>query len=377
MKKLLCVTLLIVAVAFNLQAQSAPNTTELTKLLKDFLAGASRNDVAMHDRFWAEDVIYTGSGGRRRGKADIMKDVRSAPAPKPGDPSTFYTAEDIRIQQYGNTAIVAFRLVATSDRNGVKEVTNYLNSGTFLKRKGKWQVVNWQATKMPTAAEDAKREASATEKQLVAMSQELYDAIAVGNKEPWQKYLAEDAIYTDENWQIQTKKDLVEGLRPLPTGYSGSIRMANVQSRISGDAAVLSYRALEEETVFGQKLTPTYLVTDTWFRRDGRWLLIASHVIVMPSERKAASIRPEQIDSILGEYELTGDVTYTIAREDGKLIGQRTGRAKEELLPADDHTFFRKGSIRGEKVFVRDANGRVTQMLDRRENNDLVWKKVK
>jgi len=26
---------------------------------------------------------------------------------------------------------------------------NYLNSGTFVKRNGKWQVVNWQSTRMP------------------------------------------------------------------------------------------------------------------------------------------------------------------------------------------------------------------------------------
>lgn len=147
MKNLFCAVILIASTVFNLHAQTAPNAAELTKLLNDFLAGASRNDVAMHDRFWAEDVIYTGSAGRRRGKAEIMKDVRSAPAPKPGDAKTTYTAEDIRIQQYGNAAIVAFRLVAMTDKDGKTEVAKYLNSGTFLKRKGRWQVVSWQATK--------------------------------------------------------------------------------------------------------------------------------------------------------------------------------------------------------------------------------------
>lgn len=68
--------------------------------------------------------------------------------------------------------------------------------------------------------------------------------MAVGNKAPWEKYLAEDLIYTDENWQILTKKDLVDGLQPLPKGYTSTIRMANVQSRVNGDAAVLSFRVL-------------------------------------------------------------------------------------------------------------------------------------
>jgi ketosteroid isomerase-like protein len=136
-------------------APSAPGTAELTKLLKDFLTGASRNDVAMHDRFWAEDLIYTASAGRRITKADIMREVRAEPPSKPGEKSTVYTAEDIRIQQYGDTAIVAFRLVGTTEKDGSKEVKHYLNTGTFLKRDGKWQAVAWQATAMPKTPEPA------------------------------------------------------------------------------------------------------------------------------------------------------------------------------------------------------------------------------
>ncbi len=148
---------------------SAPAAAELTQLLRDFLAGASRNDAAIHDRFWADDLIYTGATGRRRSKADVMADVRKAP-PEPR-PSIKYTAEEIRIQQYGDTAIVAFRLVATPvgpaapgapsagkapapgkanapAPQGATGVTTYMNSGTFLRRNGQWRVVAWQATRI-------------------------------------------------------------------------------------------------------------------------------------------------------------------------------------------------------------------------------------
>jgi ketosteroid isomerase-like protein len=127
----------------------APDAAELTKLLNDFLAGASRNDLAAHERFWADDLIYTGSVGRRLGKADILREVREEGPPKAGDDETIYSAEDIRVQQYGDTAIVAFRLIGTTKKVDKTELANYLNSGTFLKRNGKWQVVSWQATKMP------------------------------------------------------------------------------------------------------------------------------------------------------------------------------------------------------------------------------------
>jgi hypothetical protein len=105
----------------------------------------------------------TRSAGRRVNKAEVMRDVRSAPAPKPGDPKTVYTAEDIQIQQYGDTAVVAFRLVATTEIAGGKQVANLLNSGTFVKRDGKWQVVNWQSTRMPRSEAESKRDVATTE----------------------------------------------------------------------------------------------------------------------------------------------------------------------------------------------------------------------
>ena len=155
MKRILLSTTLLLSIVCGLRAQTAPDAAELTMLLQDFLAGAGRNDAAMHERFWAADLIYTASAGRRIGKADIMREVREEGPPKLGDENTVYTAEDVRIQQYGDTAIVAFRLVATTERAGKKEVKNYLNTGTFLKREGKWQAVSWQATAMPKPAEKA------------------------------------------------------------------------------------------------------------------------------------------------------------------------------------------------------------------------------
>ena len=155
--------ILVLMMTCGVFAQTAPDAVELTKLLNDFLAGASRNDQAVHESFWAEDLIYTRSAGRRVNKAEILRDMRNAPPPKPTDPKTVFTAEDIRIQQYGDTAIVAFRLVATTETGGAKQVANLLNSGTFVKRNGKWQVVNWQSTRMPRTEEESKRELADTD----------------------------------------------------------------------------------------------------------------------------------------------------------------------------------------------------------------------
>src|SRR3982751_2548379 len=151
MKQILLSLLSLLLIAPTLPAQTPPDAAELTKLLQDFLAGASKNDIAMHDRFWADELVYTSALGRRKGKADIMRELReeTKSTPNPDEGTAVYTAEDIRIQQYGDTAIVAFRLVATTDKAGTKTVANYFNTGTFLKRNAKWQVIAWQATALP------------------------------------------------------------------------------------------------------------------------------------------------------------------------------------------------------------------------------------
>jgi ketosteroid isomerase-like protein len=119
---------------------------QLRVLLQEFLDGAARNDKAIHQRFWADDVIYTSAQGVVRNKAEILKHVEE---PQPPDaPKMTYSAEDVKINDFGDWAVVNFRLVAKSEKDGKTETTNYRNTGTFRRRNGPWQAVAWQATKI-------------------------------------------------------------------------------------------------------------------------------------------------------------------------------------------------------------------------------------
>src|SRR5687768_16969369 len=70
------------------ESAGAPAAEDLTALVKEFLAGVSRNDAAVHDRFWADDLVYTRAAGERVGKADILRDVRATP--KANEPTMKY-----------------------------------------------------------------------------------------------------------------------------------------------------------------------------------------------------------------------------------------------------------------------------------------------
>lgn len=147
-KKFQLLTVLVLFLTSGTFAQQTQTESELTQLLNRFLRGASENSVEMHDRFWAEDLIYTSSSGQRYGKQRIMDGLQSSGDENNG-PTTDWSAEEIEIRTYGETAIVTFKLVGrTESTNGV-EHTNYLNSGVFVKRDSQWKAVNWQATKVP------------------------------------------------------------------------------------------------------------------------------------------------------------------------------------------------------------------------------------
>src|SRR5260370_38056939 len=99
--------------------------------------------------------------------------------------------------------------------------------------------------------------------ELVRRTQELYDAVVPGDQAPWKKYFANDCIFADEKGRVFDKPKLIADITPLPAGYSGTIKIANVQSRIIGNTAILSYDADETETIFGQNLKTPYHITNT------------------------------------------------------------------------------------------------------------------
>jgi len=275
MNRILSPVIVALTLALNLQAQTAPDAAELTRLLKEFLAGASRNDATTHDRFWAEDLIYTGSSGRRIGKADIMRDVRSAPAPKPGDPTTTYGAEDIRIQQYGDAAIVAFRLVGTTMKDGKTMVSNYLNTGTFLKRDGKWQAVSWQATKMPRPEEEIKKE-------IAAAQAALHQAMLAADLKTLETLADESFIWTHRDGKQMTRKQLLDQLGSGQLKYS-KLETNNVTVSVYGDTAIVRGVSPRQRSSFpgsggsGDAKPFTAFYTLTFVNKGGDWKAVAMH----------------------------------------------------------------------------------------------------
>lgn len=215
-----------------------------------------------------------------------------------------------------------------------------------------------------------------TESELVQRTQEMYDAVGPGNQAPWKMYVADDALFFDEKGRAMDKPALMEDLQPLPAGYSGAIRVVHAKSRFAPNVAILSYDCDEVETVFGRELHARYHSTDTWLYRSQAWQIVASQTLRYYEDPAAGAVSETTLNDYAGMYELAPGNVVTITRQGDEIYAQRNSGKPYRLLPESPDLFFREG-VEGRRLFHRDAAGHVDMMIDRRNNEDLLWKKIR
>ncbi len=220
----------------------------------------------------------------------------------------------------------------------------------------------------------ASRPTPLTQAEVIQRSQELFDAVAVGDKTPWQKYFADDVLYFDEKGRSMDKTALVADIEPLPKGFSGEIKIVNSKFHLDGNTAIHSYDMDEKETIFGQELHARYHATDTWMYRNQQWQIVAGQVLRYYEDPAPGTADERKLKDYVGTYELAPGERATISTEKGRLYLKRGSRPAVELIPEACDIFFRKG-VEGRRVF-HYAKGKVDFMVDRRNNEDVVWKKI-
>jgi hypothetical protein len=211
---------------------------------------------------------------------------------------------------------------------------------------------------------------------LARQTQQLMDAIAAGDRTPWQRYVAEDVVFLTEDGARKTKADLVNEIRAFPPEIWGRIRVTGYDVVRHDRVAVGTYIADEEEGYYGQVLHARYRSTDTWLLTNGGWQMIASQVLALRDDPPSVVLELSALDVYVGRFALTDSVSYTIRRDGRDLRGQRTGRNEEALKVEAVDVLFVPGQPRLRKIFKRDPAGHITGFVERRETWDLSWRRV-
>jgi len=236
----------------------------------------------------------------------------------------------------------------------------------------------------PTPLQAPQKQAPSADatQELRTLDQALLDAVAPGDTKLWGSVLAPDYICVDESGVITDRKESLDQLKPLPPGVSGNIKISAYSARFIGDVATVVHTDEEEEFYHGQTVHARYLTSETWLRQkngqrqNGEWKLLMSHVYSILHEPPAVTLTPAELDAYVGHYTASSSLSFTIKREGDHLVGERESGPAVTLNTELRDVFFVSGKLRTRKIFSRDDSGKVTGFVDRREGNDLVWKRV-
>jgi Domain of unknown function (DUF4440) len=233
----------------------------------------------------------------------------------------------------------------------------------------------WASCTFASVSVFADEAPAATQKEIVALTQELMDALVPGKTEVWQRLLADDAMITDEFGRRQNKKELVASIHPFPQGLSGNIQIRDPHVHVYGDTAVLDAEEYETETVFGQKFVVRYLAMNTYVRRDGAWKVAAMMDVTLPTPPPALAVRDLKLDDYAGTYRYGPDRAWIVSIENGKLVFRtKAGRPAIALDAMAKDVFMGGDNEKNIMIFRRDDSGQVVELIERRKFNDLHMK---
>lgn len=207
--------------------------------------------------------------------------------------------------------------------------------------------------------------------------QALMNAIAPGDKAPWERVMDPGCVATTEEGQLLTRVQFLADLRPMPAGLSGGITVKELTVQEVPGLAVVRFLADEWQTVFGQRLTTAYRITDVFRRFGDDWKMVASHASVVTRDPPEQEVSTAGWPGLVGHYRLSpGSWELTVELRDGALYGGRGNRdTLRRLIPLAPNVFVRSGGL-GEWIFVTDERGRATRIVQFRKFEPLVWSRV-
>lgn len=223
----------------------------------------------------------------------------------------------------------------------------------------------------------ARAAASDSSSWFQSRTQALFDAVTSGDKAVWDQTLDAACIVTTEDGEVFDKTRMLADIRPLPSGFSGQIKVRGLTVREVGSGAVVHYWLDETEVIFGQHLATTYVETDTYRHTGADWKAVAMQVTVVPRDLEAIQTDKSGWPSLLGDYSFSAEATsrYRVFLRDGVLYGGRDEKSATRLIPLAPLVFFQAGSIHV-MVFVQDSSGVISEVRELHKYNEVRMKRM-
>ncbi|MDQ3664976.1 MAG: nuclear transport factor 2 family protein [Acidobacteriota bacterium] len=150
MKRLMIVAMLVTASSFvfsqttrNSANQKGNDEQAVRQLLDEISAALTRNDIAALDRIYADDYTLVNESGVLGTKAPRLAAIKSG--------ELKYESvgfDEVNVRMYGNTAVATYRVTSKGQSKGQDIGGQFRATSTYVKMKGRWQLVAAQVTRI-------------------------------------------------------------------------------------------------------------------------------------------------------------------------------------------------------------------------------------
>lgn len=222
------------------------------------------------------------------------------------------------------------------------------------------------------------RTAAAGETEIRQLLEASVQANVKRDKAFFERALADNYVSVDPDGLVTTKAQLLTDWQTLPASVKRTAELTELNITIHGDVAVAIYRVNFRQVAGDQIVDFPARVTSVLRLQQKQWRLVSEHASAIPLSPPVAHIDASLLDACVGDYEISPGFISRIRRAGNKLmISPPNMTTEEEMLPENETTFFLKGqSLRF--VFVKDAQGRVTNATVRfPDGQEVKSKKIK
>jgi ketosteroid isomerase-like protein len=109
---------------------------ELERQLSDALV---REDAAVLDRLWSNDLVFTFPNGKVSNKAQRLAGQK--PAAQPSQSGSETSNDEVKVYLYGNTAVVTVLSTWRGKANNQENSSQFQATHVWVKQEGRWQLV--------------------------------------------------------------------------------------------------------------------------------------------------------------------------------------------------------------------------------------------
>ncbi|HEV3141809.1 MAG TPA: nuclear transport factor 2 family protein [Vicinamibacterales bacterium] len=130
------------------------------------------------------------------------------------------------------------------------------------------------ACAVPVAAQ---RATPSVEKEIRVMETQWNDARAHADVAALDRMLADGWTVVHGDGTINTKAEYLADLKSGARKFDGGVEVSDFTVRVYGDTAIAAGKSESKVTISGQPQGGPLRFTRVYVRRDGRWIMIASH----------------------------------------------------------------------------------------------------